>query len=138
MIHSLNKYSLRPKDIVQFTILLRPIYIVELLLGRVRALECAVVERQGTSNVVVRERVLSSHPLLAHVGKFVIVSTDAFHDLDKAGTTRQEHILQLVVAHCVKGIIHDDFDQLIDVVWRLLALKRLDRSENPEIEKKFI
>jgi hypothetical protein len=32
---SIDIYSLRPKDIVQFTIFLRPIYIVQLLLGRV-------------------------------------------------------------------------------------------------------
>jgi hypothetical protein len=84
MIHSLNKYSLRPKDIVQFTIFLRPIYIVELVLGHVRTLACAVVERQGTS-IVVREKALSSHLLLVHVGKFVSVSAAAaFHDLDKA------------------------------------------------------
>jgi hypothetical protein len=76
-------YSLRPKDIVQFTIFLRPIYIVQLLLGRVQTLACAVVERQWTSNVV-REKALSSHLRLAHVGKFVIVSAAAFHDPDKA------------------------------------------------------
>jgi hypothetical protein len=76
-------YSLRPKDIVQFTIFLHPIYIVQLLLGRVQTLACAVVERQWTSNVV-RQKALSSHLLLAHVGKFAIVSTVAFHDLDKA------------------------------------------------------
>jgi hypothetical protein len=40
------------------------------------------------------------------------------------------------VAHCIKGI-HDGFDQLIDVVWRLLVLKRLDRSEESEIRKKI-
>jgi hypothetical protein len=44
------------------------------------------------------------------------------------------HILQLVVAHCSKGV-HDGFDQLIDVVWRLLVLKRLDHLEQSEIEK---
>jgi hypothetical protein len=33
---------------------------------------------------VVREKALSSHLLLAHVGKFVIVYAAAFHDLDKA------------------------------------------------------
>jgi hypothetical protein len=48
---------------------------------------------------------------------------------------RQEHILQLVVAHCIKGI-HDNFHQLIDVVWRLPVLKQLDRLEESEIEKK--
>jgi hypothetical protein len=42
------------------------------------------------------------------------------------------YILQLVMAHCIKGI-HDSFDQLIDVVWRLLVLKRLDRLEESEI-----
>jgi hypothetical protein len=62
---------------------LRPIYIVELLLGRVQTLACAVVERQWTSNVV-REKALSSHLLLAHVRKFVIVSAAAVHDLDEA------------------------------------------------------
>jgi hypothetical protein len=62
---------------------LRPIYIVQLLLSRVQALACVVVERQWTSNVV-REKVMSSHLLLAHVKKFVIVSAAAFHDLDKA------------------------------------------------------
>jgi hypothetical protein len=62
---------------------------------------------QWTSNVV-REKALSSH-LLAHVGKFVIVSAAAFHDLDKALLQRHEHILQLVVAHCIKGI-QDGFD----------------------------
>jgi hypothetical protein len=45
--------------------------------------------------------------------------------------------LQLVVAHCIKGI-HNGFDQLIDVVWHLLVLKRLDRSEESEIEKESI
>jgi hypothetical protein len=64
-------------------IFLRPIYIVQLLLGRVQTLACDVVERQWTSSVV-REKALSSHLLLAHVGKFVIVSAAAFHDLDKA------------------------------------------------------
>jgi hypothetical protein len=59
--------SLRPKDIVQFTIFLRPIYIVQLLLGHVQTLACAVVERQWTSNVV-QEKAMSSHLLLAHVG----------------------------------------------------------------------
>jgi hypothetical protein len=68
----------------------RPIYIVQLLLGRVQTLACAVVERQWTSNVV-REKALSSHLLLAHVGKFVIVSAAVFHDLDKALLARQEH-----------------------------------------------
>jgi hypothetical protein len=38
------------------------------------------------------------------------------------------------VAHCIKRI-HDGFDQLIDVVWRLLVLKRLDRLEESEIDK---
>jgi hypothetical protein len=70
--------------IVQFTIFLCLIYIVQLLLGHVQTLVCAVVERQWTSNVV-REKAMSSHLLLAHVGKFVIVSAvAAFHDLDKA------------------------------------------------------
>jgi hypothetical protein len=50
---------------------------------------------------------------------------------------RQEHILQLVVAHYIKGI-HNGFDQIIDVVWCLLVLKRLDHSEESEIEKKNI
>jgi hypothetical protein len=54
-----------------------------LLLGRVQTLACAIVERQWTSNVV-REKAMLSHLLLAHVGKFVIVSATAFHDLDKA------------------------------------------------------
>jgi hypothetical protein len=40
------------------------------------------------------------------------------------------------VAHCIKGN-HDGFDRLIDVVWRLLVLKRLDRSEESKIEKLF-
>jgi hypothetical protein len=62
---------------------LRPIYIVQLLLGHVQTFACAVVERQWTSNVV-REKAMSSHLLLAYVGKFVIVSAAAFHDLDKA------------------------------------------------------
>jgi hypothetical protein len=106
------------------------------LLGRVETLACAAVERQWTSNVV-REKAMLSHLLLAHVGKFVIVSATAFHDLDKALLQRQEHILQLVVVHCIKGI-HDDFNHLINVVWRLLVLKQLDRSEESEIEKKFI
>jgi hypothetical protein len=97
-----------------------------LLLGRVQTLACAVIERQWTSNAV-REKALSSHLLLAHVGKFVIVSATASHDLDKALLHRQEHILQLVVAHCIKGI-HNGFDQLIDVVWCMLVLKRLNRS----------
>jgi hypothetical protein len=44
---------------------------------------CVVVERQWTSNVV-WEKAMSSHLLLAHVGKFVIVSAAVFHDLDKA------------------------------------------------------
>jgi hypothetical protein len=79
-----------------------------LLLGRVQTLACAVVERQWTSNVV-REKALSSHHLLAHVGKFVIVSAAANHDLDKALLQQHEHILQLVVAHCIKGN-HDGFD----------------------------
>ena len=52
-----------------------------LLLGLVQTLACVVVERQWTSNVV-REKVMSSHLLLAHVGNFVIVSVSAFHDLD--------------------------------------------------------
>jgi hypothetical protein len=130
------KYSFRPKDIVQFTICLRPIYIVQLLLGRVQTLACTVVECQWTISVV-REKAMSSHLLLAHVGKFVIFSAAAFHDLDKALLQRQEHILQLVVADCIKGI-HDGFDQLIDVVWCLLVLKRLDRSEESEIEKIII
>jgi hypothetical protein len=78
-----KSYSLHPKDIVQFTIFLCPIHIVKLLLGRVQTLACTVVERQWTSNVV-RERALSSHLLLAHVGLFVIVSATTFHDLDKA------------------------------------------------------
>jgi len=43
----------------------------------------AVVERQWTSNVI-RKKATSSHLLLAQVGKFVIVSAAAFHDLDKA------------------------------------------------------
>ena len=80
---------------------------------------------------------MSSHLLLvAHVGKFVIVSAaaTAFHDLDEALRDRK-HILQLAVAHCIKEI-HGRFDQLIDVVWRLLVLKRLDRSKESEIEKK--
>ena len=65
---------------------------------------------------------MSSHLLLvAHVGKFVIVSAAAYHDLDKA-LRDKKHILQLVVAPCIKGI-HDGFDRLIDVVWRLLVLK---------------
>jgi hypothetical protein len=114
---------------------LHPKYIVQLLLGRVQTLAFVFVERQWTSNVV-REKALSSHLLLAHAGKFVNVSTAAFHDLDKALLQRHEHILQLVVAHCIKGI-HDGFDPLIDVVWRLLVLKRLDHSEEPEIEKKL-
>jgi hypothetical protein len=105
-----------------------------LLLGRVQTLACAVVECQWTSNVV-REKALSSHLLLAHVGKFVIVSAAVFHDLDKALLARQEHILQLVMAHCIKGI-HDGFDPLINVVWRLLVLKQLDRSEESEIGQK--
>jgi hypothetical protein len=79
----LAQYSLCPKGIVQFTISLRPIYIVWLLLGRVQTLACTVVERQWTSNVV-REKAMLNHILLAHVGKFVIVSAAAFHDLDKA------------------------------------------------------
>jgi ferric iron reductase protein FhuF len=54
-----------------------------LTLGRVQTLVYAIVERQWTSNVV-REKAMSSHLLLAHVGKFVIVSTAAFHDLNKA------------------------------------------------------
>jgi hypothetical protein len=54
-----------------------------LLLGRVQTLACVVVERQWTSNVV-REKAMLSHLLLAHVGKFVIASAGAFHDLDKA------------------------------------------------------
>jgi hypothetical protein len=62
---------------------LRPIYIVQLLLGRVQTLACVVVEPQWTSNVV-REKAMSSHLLFAHVGKFVIVSAAAFHDLHKA------------------------------------------------------
>jgi hypothetical protein len=103
-----------------------------LLLGRVQTLACIVVERQWTSNTV-REKALSSHLLLAHVGKFVPAAAAAFHDLDKALLQRHEHILQLAVAHCIKGI-HDGFDQLIDVVWRLLVLKRLDRSEESEID----
>jgi hypothetical protein len=41
------------------------------------------------------------------------------------------------VAHCIKGI-PDGFDQLIDVVWRLLVLKRLDRLEESEIDKKLL
>jgi hypothetical protein len=41
------------------------------------------------------------------------------------------------VAHCIKGI-HDGFDQLVDFVWRLPVLKRLDRSQESEIEKKII
>jgi hypothetical protein len=94
-------------------------------------LACIVVERQWTSNAV-REKALSSHLLLAHVGKFVSAAA-AFHDHDKALLQRHEHILQLAVAHCIKGI-HGGFDQLIDVVWRLLVLKRLDRSEESEID----
>jgi len=105
-----------------------------LLLGRVQTLACAVVEHQWTSNDV-REKALSSHLLLAHVERFVIVSAAAFHDLDKARLHQQEHILHLVVAHCIKGI-HDGFDQLINVFWCMLVLKRLDYSEESEIEKK--
>jgi hypothetical protein len=41
----------------------------------------AVVERQWTSNVICK-KATSSHLLLAQVGKFVIVSAAAFHDLD--------------------------------------------------------
>ena len=41
----------------------------------------------------VKEKALSSQLLLTHVGKFVIVSAAAFHDLDKALLQRQEHIL---------------------------------------------
>jgi hypothetical protein len=37
------------------------------------------------------------------------------------------------MAHCIEGI-HDGFDQLIDVVWRLLVLKQLDRSKESETE----
>jgi hypothetical protein len=66
-------YSLRPKDIVEFTIFLRPIYIVQLLLVHVQMFACVVVERRWTSNVV-QEKAMSSQLLLAHVGKFVIVS----------------------------------------------------------------
>jgi hypothetical protein len=117
-----HSYSLCPKDIV------------ELLLNHVQTLACAVVERQWTSNDV-REKALLSHLLLAHVGKFVIVSAAAFLDLDKALLQRQEHILQLVVAHCIKGI-HDGFNRLIDVVWCLLVLKRLNCLEESDIEKK--
>jgi hypothetical protein len=40
------------------------------------------------------------------------------------------------VAHCIEN--HDGFDQLIAVVWRVLVLKRLDRSEESEIEKNKI
>jgi hypothetical protein len=40
-----------------------------------------------------------------------------------------------VVAHCIKGI-HDGFNRLIDVVWCLLVLKRLNRLEKSDIEKK--
>jgi hypothetical protein len=54
-----------------------------LLLGCVQTLVWTIVERQWTSNVV-QEEALSSHILLAHVGKFVIVFAIAFHDLDKA------------------------------------------------------
>ena len=128
-------YSIRPKDIVQFTMFLRPINIVQLLLGRVQTLVCAVVERQWTSNVI-WEKAMLSHLLLAHVGNFVIVSAAAFHALNKALLQREEPVLQLVVAHCINGI-HDNFDQLIDVVWRMLVLKRLDRSEESEIKKKI-
>jgi hypothetical protein len=77
-----------------------------------------------------------SHLLIVHVERFVIVSAAAFHDLNKARLQLQEHILQLVVAHCIKGI-YDGFDQLIDVVWCLLVLKRLDCSEESKIEKKL-
>jgi hypothetical protein len=79
----LSTYSLCPEDIVQSTIFLRPIYIVQFLLGHVQTLACDVVEHQWTRNVV-WEKALSRHLLLAHVGKFVIVSAAAFHDLDKA------------------------------------------------------
>jgi hypothetical protein len=41
------------------------------------------------------------------------------------------------VAHYIIGI-HDGFNKLIDVVWHLLVLKQLDRSEESEIEKNII
>jgi hypothetical protein len=97
-------------------------------------LVCVVVERQWTSNVV-QEKAMSSHLLLAHVEKFVIVSTVAFHDLDKALCDKNT-FFSLSWPIALKKT-HDGFDQLIDVVWRLLELKRLDRSEESEIEKKL-
>jgi hypothetical protein len=78
---------------------------------------------------------MSSHLLFAHVGKFVIASAAAFHDLNKALHDKNT-FFSLSWPIALKGSTTASISSSIDVVWRLLVLKRLDRSKESEIEKK--
>jgi hypothetical protein len=100
-----------------------------LLLARVQTLACSVVERQWTSNVV-HEKALWSHLLLAHVGKFVIVSIAVYHDLDK--TLRDKNtFFSLSWSIALKESTMASISS--SMLFGLLVLKRLDRLEESDI-----